>query len=229
MLQGEKKTRVKQQMVEEGGEVVSREEIRKGYEVEPGTFVVIEDKELEQLKPDESRDITAMRFVPQSEVSNDWYERPYYLGPDDQDSEEEYFALVDALQNRAVLGIVRWSMRGKAYVGALTTDGGYLMLIKMRYAEEVIVRGLTAPSGPALDEKELRMANELVSALAGHFEPHEFRDEYRERVLTFVEAKARGKHPRLPALKEKETGGPLDTQLARSLAALKRGREKKIA
>jgi DNA end-binding protein Ku len=73
------------------------------------------------------------------------------------------------------------------------------------------------------------MAQELVSALEGTFEPDEYRDEYRERVQTFVEAKAKGKHPRLPTVKERPAGGSLDDQLARSLAALKRGKEKKVA
>jgi DNA end-binding protein Ku len=229
MLQGDKKTRVKQQMVDEPGKAVAREEIRKGYEVEPGTFVVIEDEELEQLKPEESREISTLRFVPPSEVTSDWYERPYYLGPDGADHEEKYFALVEALQSREVVGIVRWSMRGKAYIGALTTEGDHLMLIKTRYSEEVIARGLSAPSGSPLEEKELRMAHELVSALAGDFQSEDFHDDYRKRVADFVEAKAKGKHPRLPVIKEKETSGSLDAQLSRSLAALKRGKEKKIA
>jgi DNA end-binding protein Ku len=92
-----------------------------------------------------------------------------------------------------------------------------------------LTEGLTAPGGPALDEKELRMAKELVSALEGQFNPDEFHDDYRERVMTFLQAKAKGKHPRLPAVKERKSSGSLDDQLARSLAALKRGKEKRIA
>jgi DNA end-binding protein Ku len=227
MLQGEMKSRVKQQMVNETGKAVARDDIRKGYEVEPGTYVVVEEQELQALKPPESRNITALRFVPASELSHEWYERPYYLGPDDD--EDKYFALVESLHQNASTGIVRWTMRGKDYVGALLTDGDYLMLIKTRYAEEIVAQNLSAPSGPPLDAKELRMAHELVAALEGKFEPEEFHDEYRERVLQFVEAKAKGKHPRLPAVKAAKSAGSLDEQLTRSLAALKRGREKKIA
>jgi DNA end-binding protein Ku len=230
VLQGETKSRVKQQMVAETGEAIAKQEIRKGYEVEPGTFVVIADEELEKLKPPESREISTTRFVPQSSITNEWYERPYYLGPDgDGDNEEKYFALVESLKNHDVVGVVRWSMRGKAYVGLVTVEADHLLLVKTRYSEEVLTQDLSAPSGPPLDEKELRMANELVSALDGEFNPDEFHDDYRERVLTFVEAKAKGKHPRLPAIKEHKASGSLDDQLARSLAALKRGREKKIA
>jgi DNA end-binding protein Ku len=227
MLQSEGKSRVRQQMVSDSGKVVIREEIRKGFEVEPGTFVVVDDAELEKLKPKESRDINALRFVPPSALSNEWYERPYYLGPDEED--EKYFAFVQALKNQDVVGIVRWTMRGKDYVGALTIQEDCLVLNRTRYSEEVLTEGLTAPGGPALDEKELRMAKELVSALEGQFNPDEFHDDYRERVMTFLQAKAKGKHPRLPAVKERKSSGSLDDQLARSLAALKRGKEKRIA
>jgi len=72
-----------------------------------------------------------------------------------------------------------------------------------------------------------------VGALAGEFKPDEFRDEYRDRLQKFIEAKAKGKHPRLALVKERSTGGALDEQLARSLSALKRAqklsRRKKVA
>ena len=229
VLEGRTKTRVRQRMVRDTGEAVARAKIRKGYEIEPGTFVIVDEEELQQFKPKESRDIEALRFVPTSKIDNHWYERPYYVGPDD-DEDPTYFALVDALQRTDLTGIVRWSMRGKSYIGALTTEGDHLLLIKMRFTEEVLhLRGLSLPEGPALDARELRMARELVSALEGAFEPEEFHDEYRERVRAFVEARAKGKHPRLPTIKERPTGVPLHAQLAKSLAALKRGREKKVA
>jgi len=228
VMQEQTRSRVRQRMVRETGEEVVRENIRMGYEIEPGTFVVVESEELERLKPPESRNLETTRFVPPHAISNEWYERPYYLGPDDDDL--NYFALVEALQKSGRVGIVRWVMRGKDYVGGLCTQGEHLLLIKMRYAEEVLpARGLSAPSGAALNPKELQMAKELLSALDGKFEPAEFHDEYHERVLNFLEAKAKGKHPRLPIIKERITGASLDDQLTKSLAALKRGREKKVA
>jgi DNA end-binding protein Ku len=166
--------------------------------------------------------------VPPSAISSEWYERPYYLGPDGD--EEKYFALAEAIRNRQVTGIARWVMRGKEYVGAVLTYGDYIVLIRLRYAEEVLSRReLPAPSGRPLDTKELRMAEELVSALEGEFKPEEFHDEYRDRVMKFLEAKAKGRRPRLAAVKTRKTTGSVGDQLARSLAALKRGKGKKVA
>jgi DNA end-binding protein Ku len=168
VLQRTTKSRVKQEMVRENEEEVEKAEVRKGYEIEPGTFVIVEPSELQQLKPKESRIVSMLRFVPRSQVGNGWYERPYYLGPDGDVG--HYFALVEALEKRNVLGIARWSMRGKSYVGALSVENGYLMLIKLRYSEEVLSpEDLPAPSGRALEAKELRMAEELIGALHRSF------------------------------------------------------------
>jgi DNA end-binding protein Ku len=234
VVQSKSKTRVKQEMVTEDHQHLGKADIRKGYEVEPGSFVILSEEELQSLKPKESRAIAFSRFVPPAALGNEWYERPYYLGPDGD--ETEYFALAEALANQELIGIVRWSMRGKSYVGALRAEGHYLVLIKLRYSQEVLSdRELPAPEGRPLAQNEFRMAEELVAALEGSFDPKEFRDEYRERLQNFIEAKARGKSTRLPVIKERTTAASLDQQLAKSLAAMKRtgkektGKEKKVA
>lgn len=229
VVQSKSKTRVKQEMVTEDHQHLAKTDIRKGYEVESGRFVILEEEELQSLKPKESRTIAFSRFVPPSAVGNEWYERPYYLGPDGDQA--NYFALAHALAKQNLVGITRWSMRGKSYVGALRAEGDYLVLIKLRYAQEVLSdRELPAPEGRPLAQNESRMAEELVAALEGSFDPTEFRDEYRARLQTFIEAKAKGKSTRLPVIKEHATSASLDQQLARSLAAMKRTRkEKKVA
>src|SRR5436190_43121 len=82
VLQSRTKSRVKQQIVTEEKKPIEKEEIWKGYEIEPGTFVIVEPEELQKLKPKESRVVSFPRFVPVSALGNEWYERPYYLGPD---------------------------------------------------------------------------------------------------------------------------------------------------
>jgi len=213
-------------MVTEKDRPLAKQDIRKGYEIEPGSFVVLEDEELNELKPEESRAIDVSRFVSASAISNEWYERPYYVGPDDD--EGKYFALAEALNNQERTGIARWSMRGKSYVGALRAEGGYLTLIKLRYSQEVLdARELPAPSGRPLAANELKMAEELIAVLEGKFNPEEFHDEYRERLQDFLAAKASGKKPNLPAIKEPTTRGTLEQQLAKSLAAWKPAKKEK--
>ncbi len=142
--------RVKQHMVStDTNEEVANTDIQKGYEIEPGRFVVLTEEELQNLEPKPSREIEIREFVPPEAISPQWYERPYYLGPDGD--EKAYFALAVALKNRNREGIAYWVMRNKAYVGALRSEGDYLLLFTLRNAEEVIsARDLPKPAGASV-------------------------------------------------------------------------------
>lgn len=219
--------RVKQRMVDpESGDEVATAEIQKGYEIEPGKFVLVTDEELEELQPEPSREIEIAEFVPPSAISQQWYERPYYLAP--EGDVESYFALAEALTNKDREGIAHWVMRNKHYVGALRAENGYLLLVTLRNAEEVIsARDLPKPAGRAPSAKELTMAKQLIGMLADEFNPSDYKDEYRERVMEFIARKAKGKAPRLHAVKAKRKTTSLDSVLEKSLQTLKK--EKRAA
>ena len=219
--------RVKQHMVSpDSGDEVATEEIQKGYEIEPGRFVVVTNEELEQLEPEPSREIEIAEFVPPEAISQQWYERPYYLAPDGD--EKAYFALVEALKSRNREGIAHWVMRKKHYVGALRAEGDYLVLVTLRNAEEVIsAKDLPKPAGRAPTQKELNMAKQLIGMLEDEFNAADYKDEYRERVMEFIEKKAKGKAPRLHAVKTRRKPSSLDSVLEKSLQALRK--EKRAA
>jgi DNA end-binding protein Ku len=227
ILDDKHQMRVKQHMVTpDTGEEVPNEEIQKGYEIEPGRFVILTEKDLESVEPKPSREIEISEFVPPDAISQQWYERPYYLGPDGD--EKAYFALVEALKNRQREGIAHWVMRNKAYVGALRAEGDYLVLYTLRNAEEVIsARDLPRPAGRAPSQKELNMAKQLVGYLEGEFNAADYKDEYRKRVMEFIEHKAKGKAPRLRAVKSKRKAASLDSVLEKSLQTLRK--EKRAA
>ena len=227
ILDDKNKQRVKQHMIDpDSGEEVPSEEIQKGYEVEPGKFVILTEEELDKLAPPPSRDIDIVEFVPQAEISQQWYDRPYYLGPDNGD--KDYFALVEALNNKESEGIAQWVMRGKYYAGGLRPVGDYLFLFTLRDAKEVILADqLTKPTGAAPTQKELNMATQLVEMLKGEFNPKDYKDEYRKRVMEFIERKAKGRAPRLSAVKTKRKPADLGNVLEKSIAALKK--EKRAA
>ncbi len=233
LLDGEASGRVQQKMVASAsGEEVPREEIRRGFEADPGVFVVLDDEEVEALRPEPSRDIDVTRFVPDAEIDHRWYDRPYYLGPDGGDDvARDYFALAEALGKRGREGVARWTMRNKEYVGALRPEGDHLALVSLRYAGEVIpTSALEAPGGRKLEPKEVDMAGALVEALADDFEPESYRDEYRDRVLELIEAKAEGRTiERAAPEPEKEETDDLSAALEASLAGLKGGQGKKKA
>lgn len=222
ILDEKSKTRVKQHMIaSDSGNEVPREEVQKGFEVEPGTFVIIEPEELEKLEPKASREIEIKKFVPNEKIPPELYERPYYLGPDGDQA--AYFALAEALQNKEREGIAHWVMRKQPYVGALRAENDHLVLFTLRHTEEVLsAKDLPRPAGSAPDKKELSMARQLVELLKGEFDPKEYKDEYRARVMEFVEKKAKGHKPKLHLVKTKRKTTSLNSVLKKSIEAAKK-------
>ena len=214
---------VKQQLVSaESGEPIEYASVRKAFPVSRGRLVVLEREELEKLEPEDSRDIEITRFVSPGAIDHRWYERAYYLGPDN--STKAYFAAAAALEKKKKEGVARWTMRDKDYVGALRLEQGYLMLITLRRAEEIIAAdALTPPGGRALQAREVEMAAQLLTALHGTFDPEQFRDEYRARVMDLVETKAKGRKPKVAAFRPKKVKeDQLADALAASLASVKK-------
>jgi DNA end-binding protein Ku len=215
---------VKQQMVNpETGKVVPYEDVQRAFRTDDGDLVMLDADELAELEPEASRDIEITRFVEPEVITHQWYDRPYFLGPDDDD--DAYFALVEALRRQKREGVARWVMRKKEYVGALRPEGDHLMLMTLRHAGEVVEASvLKPPGGRALDEREVKMAAQLVAALEDELDMTAFRDEYRDRVLELVEAKAEGKVVKFPAAPKKQTEKSLASMLEQSVKELKKRR-----
>jgi DNA end-binding protein Ku len=218
---------LRQHMVNpETDEVIEHAQIKKGYVDDGGVVVMLDDEELDELKPEPSREIEITRFVPRTAISHGWYDRPYWLGPDGN-SNGSYFALAEALEAEEKEGIAKWVMRGKEYVGALVGEDGYLMLITLRHAGEVVEsKDLPRPAGRTLDRKEVALAGQLVSALEGPWNPAEFQDEYRDRLMDFIKSKAKGRAPKVRKLRPKpETKKSLADVLQASLKTAEKERK----
>ena len=202
-------------------EVVPREQVRRGYITEAGDLVMLRREDLAAIEPDASRDIEVLRFVPKSMVDHRWYRRPYYLGPDGPS--EPWSALAAALERSGRVGLVHWTMRKQEYAGALRVHQGYPMLMALRRPEEVVsVDELESPHGPELDTRELEMAHRLVEMLEERFDPSQYHDEYRARVLQLIDTKARGGSVR--AIRPRRARAPEDLTGALE-ASLQRGRK----
>jgi DNA end-binding protein Ku len=214
---------VKQQLISsDSEETVEYESVKKAFPITRGRLVMLEKEELEGLQPKDSRDIEITRFVNLGDIDHRWYERAYYLGPDG--NQKAYFAAAAALAKKKKEGVARWTMRDRSYVGALRAEDGYLMLITLRHAEEIIASdSLKPPAGRPLAQREIEMAGQLLAALHDDFDPAQFKDEYRERVMELVETKAAGRKPKVVKFrpKTKETDDVTDA-LAASLAGMKK-------
>lgn len=218
LLHDHDEQRVEQRLVHaETGEEVPSDEVRKGFPLESGVFVMLEPEEIAKLAPPASRDIEVGPFVPGDALESTWFERPYHLGPDGSGS--AYQALARALAAEQRQGLARWVMRGKPYTGVLRAQDGTLVLIVLRDREEVVAAPAAVPASTRVATKqEIALAEQLVDALTGELDLSQFENEHRARVRHLVEQKAKGKKVRLVKPKTRRaTGDSLVTALRGSL------------
>jgi DNA end-binding protein Ku len=231
-LDAESGSRVRYKRVAEAtGDEVPNDQIVKGYEVEPGRYVVLENDEIAALQPKKSRAIEIEDFVDLSEIDPVFFEQPYYLIPD-KDAARPYRLLVDVMTELGKVAVGRFVLRSKEALVAIRPVDGVLCLETMRYADEVLAADRDAPiEEPANEpsERELEMARQLVNALAGTFDPAKYHDEYREELLALIDRKAAGEEvvaaaaPEEPA-KVLDLMAALEASLART-GAKQRGKD----
>ena len=230
MLHDQDHVRVRQQMVcpAHDDHEVPREHIIRGYELRKDQYVVVQEDDLEKCSPIASRTIRVRRFVDPAQIDPLFYEKPYYLGPDEH-GHKPYALLARALRHEKRVAVVDFVMRGKQYLGAVrvSADGKALVLETMRYADEVVATGEVEDEIRKLkvDERQVKMAEQLVETLAGPFEPERYRDEYRACVMEMIERKARGEKVTTKAAKvPKATKAPDLTDILQASIAQAKAR-----
>jgi DNA end-binding protein Ku len=176
------------------GEEVGLDEIVKGYEISPDTYVTITPEELEAIAPKASRLIEIEEFVDLDEIDPLYYESSYYLVPD-KTGVKPYALLHSAMTSENKVAIGRVVLRSKEYLAAVRPLGETLTMSTMRFADEIVPR-TTLEGLPGADveagDKEVKMARQLIESLSAVFEPEKYTDTYREAVLAMIERKAAG-------------------------------------
>ena len=183
-------------VAEETDSEVEYEDVVKGFEVDKGEYVIVTPEELEAAKPEATRTIEIRDFVNLSEIDPIYFEKSYYVGPQEgTGAERPYALLLRAMQDRSKVGIGTFVMREKEHLAAIRAMDGVLVLETMFFPDEV--RGIddiaNLPKDLDVDPKQLRMAVELIDSLSSAWEPERYRDTYRERVLQLIERKAEGR------------------------------------
>lgn len=172
---------------------VEREETVRGYEVAPDQYVTVSDDELDALAPEASRSIAISDFVDLKKIDPVYYDRPYYMLPD-ENAVKPYKLLMEAMEQSGKVAIAKFVMRGKEYLAALRPAQGVLLLEIMHFAEEVVEAGSVGalPTNIKTTSGELKMAQQLIDAMADDFDPQKYRDEYTQKVQEMLEKKAKG-------------------------------------
>ena len=198
------------------GKEVAWEHIVKGFEVQKGLLVRVTAEELEGLAPEITHSIEIEQFVNLDEIDPLYYQRSYYVAPD-KGAGKAYSLLYSSMAEEHKVGIARVVLRTRQSLCAIRAAAGSLVLSTMQYADEIRdpnkIEGLPV-SGQA-GERELTLAKQLIGTLAAPFEPSALHDEYRRRVMEFIEKKAAGQEIEAVA-----TGEQSDTQVLSLMDAL---------
>jgi DNA end-binding protein Ku len=207
------------------GEHVDTDDVVRGFEIEKGRYVPIEDEDLDRLDIELTHSIDICDFVDLEEIDPIYFRKAYYLLPQDG-AEKPYRLLVRALDETGKVGIAKVVIRNKQHLAALRSYDGVLVLETMYYADEV--RKPEKVNGKArLQKAEVEMAKSLVENLSDSFKPDKYDDTYRKELLDLIRAKAKG--AKLPEPQEEEEGEVVDLMeaLRASVEETKKGRTRR--
>lgn len=170
------------------GDEVPYDDIVKGTEVGPKQYVTVTEAELGALDPVGSKTVEIDTFIDPSEIDPVLFEKAYYLEPEES-SKGPYALLLEAMRKTGKAAIGTFVMRSKQYVTCMWPHGNSLAISTMHWHDEV----RPAPEVKVdIDARQLDMAIQLVESLAGNFDPTQYTDEYRTKVMNLIEAKIKG-------------------------------------
>ncbi|HRF09237.1 MAG TPA: Ku protein [Xanthobacteraceae bacterium] len=218
--------RIRYEKVVPGIGPVEADEIVKGYEVEKGKYVLLTDAEIDDVKLEAKRTIDLVQFVGEDEIDPVYFEGAYYIAPeDDEDGQEAYVVLRDALNKEKKIGLGQIVVRGKAGIVAIRAAGKGLLLQMLHYADEVQKADKFFEDVPAKkpDSEMVALASELIEKKTKKFDPAAFHDKYTDALKELIEAKQEKRAPR--AIEEAE----LPSNVINLMEALKRSVGKKAS
>jgi|SRR5581483_8220150 len=203
------------------GKPVADDEIAKAYELPDGELVTLSDEDFDAAAAETTRTIQISDFVPLEQIDPIYFERTFYLGPD-EGGEPVYGLLARAMEESGLVALATYVMRERKNLGCLRVRDGVLTLAKMYFHDEIRPADDVATPARKVGERELDMALELVRSFAGDFDPERYRDTYREKLLDVIEAKRRGERPRRFVEPEEEAPPDLLEALRASVEEAKR-------
>jgi len=192
MLHRTDKSRLKQQYVcQADGQVVDRSDIVKGYEFRKDEYIIIEPDEIKKIEPQTAKTMEILEFVQTSEVDPVYFESSYYMMPEEA-GRRPYALLTKALEESEYVAIAKITMHNREYTVFLRPHAGGMMLHTMYYSEEVRqVEGFGAPD-VELKDAEVKVAHQLIEALAAEWDPEKYKDEFQENLKKLIETKLEG-------------------------------------
>jgi DNA end-binding protein Ku len=196
------------------GEEVPYSEIAKGYELPSGETVVLTDEDFADLPLPSQKSVEVLQFVPLDEVDPMYFARSYYLEPE-KAGLKPYVLLREAMAKSGRVAVVKVALRQRESLACLRVKDRVLVLETMLWPDEIREADFDVLDGDVdVRPREVKMAQSLIQALAGDFDPTQYTDEYREALEKLIEAKVEGHAVVAPAAAEVEQGTVVDLMAA---------------
>ena len=179
------------------GAEVPWKDIVKAFEYHKGSYVVLDEEDIRAAAPESHEAVEIEAFVDAEAISPVYYEKPYVLVPGKK-AEKGYVLLRETLVETGKIGIARVVIRTREYLSAVIPQGPALILMLLRYPQEIIdAEDYNIPSKSAAEyrvtRKELEMARALIDSMAGKWTPGDYRDEFRARLHKVIEKRLKQK------------------------------------
>ncbi|HET6913218.1 MAG TPA: Ku protein [Rhodanobacteraceae bacterium] len=194
---------------EETGEEVPWKDIVKAFEYDKGSYVVLEKEDFAKAAPESTESVDIEAFISADEIGPEYFEKPYYLVPAKK-AEKGYVLLRETLKKLNTAGLARVVIRTREYLALVIPQGDALRLMLLRYPQELVSADEYAfpdkkPAAYRISPKEMEMAESLVKSMVGEWQPEDYHDDFRERLVKVIEDRVKAKGVvRTPAAAEAE-------------------------
>ena len=212
-------------------EKIGPDDLVRGFEYEPGRFVLIDDEDLEAIQPATAKTAEILDFVDLREIDPIYFDKSYYLAPQDNTGGKAYSLLCQAMKNTGRIAVAKITIRNKQSLAVIRVLDNILVLETIFYPDEVrpVSQVSGIPGDIRIEERELSMARQLIENLTSEFRPEKYRDEYREDLLELIRKKAEGKEivtaPEAPQRNVVDLMAALQASLQQAQEMRKQGKE----
>lgn len=172
-------------------------EIAKGYEVEKGRYVVIDDADLRAIKLPTTRTLEIIQFIDAAELDAIYQDRPYYMAPDSKAGQTAYRVVREAVRQSGKIGIGRVVFLGRERYVSVAPHGDGFRVFTLRYAPQIRKPedAFSEVRDGDVDKTQLGLASQLIDQYSEPFDPNRFQDRYASALMEIVNAKAAGAEP----------------------------------
>ena len=205
------------------GKPVAWEDLVKGYEYAKGQFVVLTKDDFKTAAIEKTKTIDILDFVDPDQIDERYFETPYYLQPG-KGADRAYALLREAIRDSGRIGISKIILRDAQHLAAVEAIGDAIVLTMMRFSDELADLGeFSFPHKTEIRAAELKMARQLIDSLAADWKPEKYTDEYTENLKRVINAKVKGRTPKLVDMDH----GPRQAEVVDLMARLRASLEGK--